>query len=557
VFTDSNFRFKQDRPSKFCVVMAYQDNSPWRILGDIAASSNAAYCQKKGYGFRVFRSGWDLSRPHSWSKLHFILDTFQSYEWVFWIDADAVITNHNISLSSFITGNEDMVICQVQHLNEPERHKQILNCGVFLIRSCNFSKKLIETMWNKVHYINHPWWEQIAFIDAYNEQEDVRSRIRVMSARAFNSVPPWRHTMSNDAKWVPGDFVVHFSVYPIEVRIGMMRRLLAWIKEDDPFFSTTSELTDSVLIKSIMRGAGFVVGVDFPMLVNLLTHWEDRIYLVDSWKHIDGYRDTHNASDADLEVMCQYITRQCSLKPGLQVCRGDSVEIAKGIADECADWVFIDGPHSADRVLRDLEVWWPKVRIGGLLCGHDFIQDPNHPSACFEVRDAVTRFAASKFVSHRYSEAPETPSWAIRKTGIPVEEPIVLDRDGLPALFSHRRYKRGHITGDRIGGFVDRLAIDCFGMELSFSGDLKYPSREFERHTFDWVYLDSERNICDELEEWWDKVRPNGMICGHSMNPKDRIEIGELLAGMGLLATDTVFLEKRAWFLVKPKGDMS
>jgi hypothetical protein len=37
-----------------------------------------------------------------------------------------------------------------------------------------------------------------------------------------------------------------------------------------------------------------------------------------------------------------------------------------------ADLVFIDARHDYDSVLEDIRLWWPKVRTGGMLCGHDF-----------------------------------------------------------------------------------------------------------------------------------------------------------------------------------------
>lgn len=51
--------------------------------------------------------------------------------------------------------------------------------------------------------------------------------------------------------------------------------------------------------------------------------------------------------------------------------KGKSVEMAQGWPHK-ADLVFIDADHSYDAVKADIAAWWPHIRIGGTLCGHDY-----------------------------------------------------------------------------------------------------------------------------------------------------------------------------------------
>jgi predicted O-methyltransferase YrrM len=37
-----------------------------------------------------------------------------------------------------------------------------------------------------------------------------------------------------------------------------------------------------------------------------------------------------------------------------------------------ADLIFLDAEHSYDAVAKDIQIWWPHLRTGGILVGHDF-----------------------------------------------------------------------------------------------------------------------------------------------------------------------------------------
>lgn len=49
-----------------------------------------------------------------------------------------------------------------------------------------------------------------------------------------------------------------------------------------------------------------------------------------------------------------------------------STEAAALFPDGSLDFAFIDADHGYQSVRADVAAWWPKVRAGGLLCGHDY-----------------------------------------------------------------------------------------------------------------------------------------------------------------------------------------
>jgi hypothetical protein len=80
---------------------------------------------------------------------------------------------------------------------------------------------------------------------------------------------------------------------------------------------------------------------------------------------------------------------RAGLLSAVEAHRALSVEAAPAFHDESLDFVFIDAAHSFEAVTKDLDAWWPKLRRGGLIAGHDYTYSPS-------VREAVDAFVAQR-----------------------------------------------------------------------------------------------------------------------------------------------------------------
>jgi hypothetical protein len=70
------------------------------------------------------------------------------------------------------------------------------------------------------------------------------------------------------------------------------------------------------------------------------------------------------------------------------------------------DFVYIDGNHGYRAVSEDIRAWWPKIRPGGVLGGHDFYN--GYARSHDSVIKAVTEFA----VLNRLTLQVELPDWS-------------------------------------------------------------------------------------------------------------------------------------------------
>lgn len=68
----------------------------------LSKANKVQYAQRHGYTFIDASDLLDASRPASWSKIVAVKHYLQEFEWVFWVDADTVITNSSIKVESLL-----------------------------------------------------------------------------------------------------------------------------------------------------------------------------------------------------------------------------------------------------------------------------------------------------------------------------------------------------------------------------------------------------------------------------------------------------------------------
>lgn len=86
--------------------------------------------------------------------------------------------------------------------------------------------------------------------------------------------------------------------------------------------------------------------------------------------------------------------------------KSDSHKAASLFNDNFLPFVFLDACHGYEGVKKDLKLWWPKVKEGGIMAGHDY-----EINSSAGVNMAVDEFALSL---GRAVEASKN-SWLLRK----------------------------------------------------------------------------------------------------------------------------------------------
>lgn len=159
--------------------------------------SKKEYCKKFGYDFVLFKDLFYKDRHPVWSKIPAVLKIIKSYDYVFWVDADAIISNLNFNVSTLF---DDRDIYISKDING-------YNFGIFAVKN---SKAGIE-------FLMHIDASYIKFRKAkFKEQSAASHFIEAKFLQQTKEIPAkkWNcyddvYSQKIDNIWEKGDFILH------------------------------------------------------------------------------------------------------------------------------------------------------------------------------------------------------------------------------------------------------------------------------------------------------------------------------------------------------------
>ena len=95
-------------------------------------------------------------------------------------------------------------------------------------------------------------------------------------------------------------------------------------------------------------------------------------YCVDNWKG-----SIEHLGNPELPKLYEIFTKNMEpVKDHYTPVKMNSLEAVNLFPNESLDFVFIDASHEYEDVKEDIKAWLPKVKIGGILAGHDYHHQP-------------------------------------------------------------------------------------------------------------------------------------------------------------------------------------
>ena len=127
----------------------------------------------------------------------------------------------------------------------------------------------------------------------------------------------------------------------------------------------------------------------------LISYYVGKLICCDLWEEYITPIERANIAYKDFLV-----TKE--MNPNITECKKNSNEFVKEIQDQTFDMIYIDADHEYNSVKNDISLWFPKVKPGGIICGHDYFMDG--------VRIAVDEFFGKENIKYF-----KDSSWSYKK----------------------------------------------------------------------------------------------------------------------------------------------
>ncbi len=132
----------------------------------------------------------------------------------------------------------------------------------------------------------------------------------------------------------------------------------------------------------------------------ILDHTKMKLFSIDPWEDNPVLSDSQKVYKECEERLVPYGDRN-------EMIKGCSPEESKRFENESLDFVYIDGMHDHISVKQDMDAWWPKLKTGGVMAGHDF-NPVKWPGVVLAVGEFTHERNLSYFLTGKVGNASES-----------------------------------------------------------------------------------------------------------------------------------------------------
>jgi Methyltransferase domain len=386
-----------------------------RVLCSSGTGAFASLLEVTAVGLEIYarRHRWDLvlsredvsdGRPPPWGKLRLTESLLGDYQVVAWIDCDALIVDFEHDLGEVLEDGKDFYVVE-QEGGIPR--DCVVNSGVFVIRASRWAERFLSEVWAQEDLALHRWWENAAIMRVLGYQIEASpvvrgeptpwmERVKLIDL-AWNSIPYWARSARPR--------INHYGALAVPRRRLLMlddlTRTLVRRRSSDPLAHVDSREDLPLLFNRLgLIGTGVEIGVQTGNYSAWILHrWAGmQLISIDPWasEEPDLYVDVANVEQRRHDdLFASTMHRLAPFGDRSAIWRMTGEQAATHLDDRSLDFVYLDARHDEASLADDLSTWEPKVRLGGIIAGHDYL-DGDLPEGRFGVKTAVDRFFGAR-----------------------------------------------------------------------------------------------------------------------------------------------------------------
>jgi hypothetical protein len=221
-------------------------------------------------------------------------------------------------------------------------------------------------------------------------------------------------------------------------------------------------------VQAGVHASGFLQGWNGAHL-RLVDKWDGEVpeALDSSAQSPSFYIDIANIDGVEIRKLhrghCEARVADALRTGRVEVVNAESTVAAARVPAGDLDFVYLDARHDFAGVVADIHAWWPKVKVGGIFAGHDFV-DGEFPEGDFFWVSALRHVLPElEDRTHVTKEKNRYPSFFILKTeAMSSIAPRTIDANNLARVLYQERSKYYALWRERgLAAFLDACRATC------------------------------------------------------------------------------------------------
>lgn len=183
----------------------------------------------------------------------------------------------------------------------------------------------------------------------------------------------------------------------------------------------------------------------------------NKLYAIDPF--VNGYDEFDGSSTGDFTNVIHNFNLRIQQFPCIKHIKNFSYAALDQFEDDSLDFVYVDGDHTYEGVVKDIKMYLPKIKVGGFIAGHDLGRESVTKALRNQLGEVDARFEDSSWVvqvTQRVKNNSKLHTIPNSKIGRGLDQPITSNDGDIEYALSK---KSGHakISAEGILKFFEYL----------------------------------------------------------------------------------------------------